>query len=117
MVGTWSGACAIDESGWPEEVQFRLDITLDTGDVLEGSGLFDISPGTDTGEDTVRWSGPIDGSHLGDRVELTIHAEADDDETYGDLDLQLEIVGELVQDTITGDCSLGGVSGAASLSR
>ena len=117
VLGTWTGTCTMDATGWPDSVDLTLDITRDSAANVSGTGqLHHFS--WDTAAESGDWSGEIDGTHQADRVVLDLDISFDgEDGGHAGQSLRLQIEGEKLENAIHGTCQLSGIPGTISLTR
>jgi len=105
VVGDWEGECVYTVSGQI----FAFDVSLEIEDVKKGdiNGTGEVVDSSD-----LRSTGILDGSRDGSDVDIEIQFEDGVSES-----LVFEISGEISGREITGDCSLGGLTGDIELER
>lgn len=115
LEGTWSGVCALEDEGWPEPIAVSLQVTADNGDSIEGTGTFSIPGGDENGLEASAWAADLEGSHVGEQVDLLINGLPEFE--YEIEELRLEVSATVQNDAIDGDCILAGIGGSIKLRR
>jgi len=113
--GQWSGGCHIDDEAWPEPVAVSLKVDEDNGSDIVGEGSFSIPEEGKHGMDSSSWSAELEGSHVGQQIELALNGSPEFG--YEEVEMRLEISAELQDDAMDGDCTLAGVGGSVELRR
>jgi hypothetical protein len=115
LEGKWGGVCTLEDEGWPEPIAVSLRVTADNGDAIEGTGTFTIPGGDENGIEASAWAADLEGSHVGEQVDLWINGEPEFE--YEIEEIRLEVSATVHNDAIDGDCTLAGIGGTIKLRR